>query len=479
MRTGVGFLVLACAGLVGCAGGETAARPNVLVLMSDDQSWDTLGCLDHPWLETPAIDRIAREGATFRNAFVTTSLCSPARASFLTGQWARTHGVVTNSQPLSADAVTIAGVLAGAGYETAYFGKWHMGEQSARPGFARRASYDGQGVYRDCEFDVDGRRARPPGFVDDVTTDFLLEFLGEPRARPFLAWVGFKAPHGPREPDPRYADRYTDLTPRPSPARAGLPPFPRRTELEALAAAAGVPEEDYEVPADWARGVEREPAPDTYDAPQVERLRDYARLIDSLDDNVGRILDALDERGLTANTLVVYASDHGFGLGDRGLTGKRTAYEESMRTILLLADPRIEGGVEIDELVLNVDLAPTLLELCGVAVPDSMQGRSAAPLLRGEPGEWRRDFLYEYYRESEVVGPWSWRLAGVPTHLALRTAEPMKLIVYPRYPAWTELYDLARDPWERTPLSAVRRRKRMLERMTELDLSLGPRPQFP
>ena len=471
----VKLLVAAAAlGLLACSRADR--RPNVVVLVADDQAHGTLSALGHPFLETPSIDRIARGGTVFANAFVTTSLCSPARVSLLTGQWARVHGVVTNSQPLPPGAVTFASVLAGAGYETACFGKWHMGARpGARPGFETWASYDGQGVYRDSTFDVNGVPTPSRGFVDDVTTDYAIEFLRAPRQRPFLAYVGFKAAHGPREPDPRFASAYAELVPEPPPNADAPPPFPRRAEWDALVAAAGVPPEELRPPDGWAEGLDRR-GPASYDAEQVERRRDYYRLIAALDENVGRILGALDELGLADGTIVLYASDHGFANGEHGRTGKRTAYEESMRTLLLLKDPRRAGGT-VEQLALNVDVAPTLIELCGLDVPAGMQGRSLVPLLDGQSVEWRRDFLYEYYRESDFLRPWTWFAHAVPSILALRTDEPSKLIVYPGREAWTELYRLDADPWEtdnvaRSDPSAAR----MRARLAELEAELGPRP---
>ncbi len=471
---------LACLWVGACSEPESSApRPNVLVLMADDQAGGTLSCEGHAVLRTPSIDRIANEGALFANAFVTTSLCSPSRVSFLTGQWARTHGIITNSQPLTPELETFATILGAAGYETAYFGKWHMGRQRGRrPGFARSISYDGQGDYRDCVFTEDGRRIPTRGFVDDVASDFLIDYLREPRDAPFVAFLGFKSAHGPRQPARRSAHLFADADIDPPPNADSPAPFPRKDEWAALAEAAGLEMGEYAPPADWNRILARTRGAGWYGDEQRQRLREYWRLIAGLDDNVGRILDALDELGLRNDTIVVYASDNGFANGEHGMSGKRSAYEESMRITFALRYPPLGSAAEpVDQLALNVDLAPTLLELCGVPIPETMQGRSLVPLLRGQPVEWRRDFLYEYYRESEHT-PAAWFAYAAPTMLAVRTDEPSKLIVYPDYPTWNEYYRLDSDPWERASAAdAGAEVERLRARLAALEAETGPRPE--
>ena len=451
---------------------EAQPRPNVLFLISDDQTYDTLGAAGHPLVDTPHLDSLAAAGVRFANAFVTTSVCSPARASFLTGRYARNHGVLDNSTPLSAELATFASVLRDGGYDTGYFGKWHMGTQGERPGFDRSVSYIGQGAYRNCPFHIDGtpELLREPGFVDDLATGYAIEWMSAERDRPFLAAVGFKATHGPREPQKRYDELFADAE-LPVPASgSALPPYPRSHEHGELAEAAGLDQAEYDPTADWAAGVER--STDTGDAFAGEGMRDYLRLVVGLDRNVGRLLRALEELGLAEHTIVVFVSDNGYMHGHHGSIGKRAAYEESMRVVTLLFDPRLPRGAQVrDELVLNIDLAPTLIELTGLEVPEGMDGRSLVPLLRGPaPDDWRTEFLYEYYRHKRYP---------VPTLFAVRT-EGAKLVRYRDYPEWEELYDLARDPHELVNLAGdpewAAERERLRSRLEALEASVGPRP---
>lgn len=467
---------LALSGLWACDSASADERPNFLFLISDDQSYQTLGSAGHAWIETPNIDRLAARGVRFTNAFVTTSLCSPARASFLTSRYARSHGILGNSEPLGSELESFASILSEAGYDSAYFGKWHMGRQpSPLPGFRHAKSFVGQGRYQDCPFWIDGQRTPTQGYVDDVTSDFAIEFLEREQRQPFLVCVGFKAPHGPRHPAQRFEKLYADVS-LPAPLNVGaLPPFPRRDEWRELARQAGVPMPEYDPPGDWARGVQREPHPSAAGSVMTESLRKYYRLLAGVDHNVGRLLDTLEKLDLDSNTIVIYVSDNGYFHGEHGLDTKRAAYEESMRIVFLIRDPSqaAQGarGRTPQEMVLNLDLAPTLLDYAGVEIPSGMQGRSLRPLLEGEAASWRSDFLYEYYREGAFP---------VPTLLALRSTT-RKLVVYPGYPEWTELYDLERDPLELRNLAAeeswAEERRRLKARFDGLEAELGPRPR--
>lgn len=424
----------------------TAARLNFVVLLADDVRHGSLSAAGHPLLSTPHLDRLATRGVRFANAFVTTSLCSPSRASFLTGLPARSHGVIDNDAPLPADLDTYASLLLAAGYDTAYFGKWHMGDQTERPGFARAVTYDGQGDYLDAELRSDGRPVPAPGHVDDRVTDHLIEFLREERERPFLACVGFKGAHGPLTPAERFAGLYAELddaTLAPSPVNAAaLPPFPLLVELEELAGG-GRPSR-AEVPVGWKRA---SAPPSLRAGGGAERARRYLRTVTQIDENVGRVLAALDELGLSASTAVVYASDNGYFDGQHGLgLGKRAAYEESIRIDFLMRVPGAAyeaTGPELDALVLNLDLAPTLLELAGLEPPAAMEGRSLVPLLAGADAPWRCDFVYEYTRERRFPIPSLEML-----YSACDQDHTWKLTRYPGQPGWTELFDLGADPFE-------------------------------
>jgi arylsulfatase A-like enzyme len=423
-RVGV-LIVLAVVAAVpgGVRGAER--RPNFVFVIADDHRWDALGVVQreqgerarYPWFETPALDRLAAGGVRFRNAFVTHSICSPGRAGFLTGQYTHVNGVMDNGTPFPADAVTHATLLRDAGYRTAYFGKWHMGDQRGRrPGFDHSASFIGQGKYQDCEFEIDGVPTATTGWVDDVSTDLAVGWLRRNHAAPFSIVVGFKSPHNRRGGDnlpPRLRGLYEGKTTRPTPnCDIGVVYHAPLT-----AADTGRP-----------RGI----------SANADHL-DYLRHVKGVDDNVGRLLDALDDLGLADDTVVVYSSDNGFFLGERGLGDKRALYEEGIRVPMLVRYPRrFPRGATVDALVLNIDLAPTYLDLAGLPAAPGMHGASWARLAAGEtPADWRTSFL-AYYRKE---------LGDTPTCHGVRTADA-KLIVYPRHPEWTEVYDLKNDPYE-------------------------------
>lgn len=406
-------------------------RPNFVFVIADDHRWDALGVVQreqgergrYPWFETPALDRLAAGGVRFRNAFVTHSICSPGRAGFLTGQYTHTCGIMDNSTPFPADAVTHATLLRDAGYRTAYFGKWHMGDQTGqRPGFAHSASFIGQGVYQDCPFEIDGVMTPTKGWVDDVSTDLAIDWLEGHRDEPFSIVVGFKSPHNRRggaNLPPRLHDLYEGKTTRPTP-NCGI-----AAVYHAPLTAADAGRE---------RGL----------SANAVHL-DYLRHIKGIDDNLGRLLDALDDLGIADDTVVAYSSDNGYFLGERGLGDKRALYEEGIRVPLIVRYPRLfPKGEAKDDLVLNIDLAPTYLDLAGLPPHPGMHGASWKALARGErPADWRTSFLC-YYRKE---------LGDTPTCQGVRTADA-KLIVYPNHPEWTEVYDLAADPYELERLPA-------------------------
>lgn len=406
------------------AGEAAPRRPNVIVLVTDDQRWDALGVVQReqgararfPFFATPHLDRLAAGGARFRQAFVTHSLCSPSRASMLTGRPTHAHGIRDNRTPFRSPD-TWAHALRAAGYRTGYFGKWHMGRQEDRPGFDYAFTFVDQGIYPNCRFLHNGVWVETEGWVDDVSTDAALRFIAANRDAPFALFLGFKAPHDVRAPAPRHVARYGgERVAEPVSFRA-WPPFP------------------------W--GDRSRPW-----NPALEDRLNYFRCLQGVDDNVGRLLDGLETAGLAADTVVVFTSDNGYFLGEHGLGDKRSAYEESIRVPLLIRYPRsVEAGREVDALALNIDLPATLLELSGVPLTWTQQGRSLVPWLRGEiPVGWRSEFLYENYRDPEYPDV---------THdiFAVRT-DRAKLVEYPGRPEWTELFDLAADPYELRNLAA-------------------------
>ena len=407
---------------------EPAARPNFLFIYTDDQRWDALGVVQReqgdrgrfPWFETPNLDRLAAEGVRFRNAFVTLALCAPSRAAFLTGRYNHLNGVANNRTPFPLDNLTWATELRRAGYRTGYVGKWHMGGQRGqRPGFDYSASFIGQGRYVDCPFEINGKQTPTEGWVDDISTAYALEFIQAAKDKPWALALGFKTCHGPFTPPDRTKDLFAGAVARPVP----------NLNVPAIYKAASDP-------AQPATGQPRRTGPDGTPRTNLG----YFRAIRAIDDNIGKLLTALDSRGLAENTVVIFSSDNGFYLGEHMLADKRTAYEESIRIPLLVRFPPLGAKAKlVDELVLNIDLAPTLLDFAGVPPPPQMQGRTLRPLIEGRsPSAWRKAFFYEYFREPRFAPP---------TVFALRT-ETAKLIKYPGHEEWTELFDLATDPYQ-------------------------------
>lgn len=454
-------------------------RPNLLVLVGDDHAASALGCAGHPFVETPALDRLAAEGVRFTNAFATTALCSPARASLLTGRYARQHGVLDDATHFPTDLPTFLSILGDAGYATGFVGKWHMGAIGwSRPELDFCATFEGPGEYRDVTFEVDGQKRAQPGFVDDAIASFALEFLEERRERPepFVLTVAFRAAGSPREPRDELAGRYAEAElPWPDSVTA-VPPYPTNAEYRGLVKARQAKAHRMKIAEHWAFGRPRMPLDhkEPYLAGRGQRS-EYFELVTGLDESVGQVLSGLDVFGLRADTIVVYLSDHGILLGEHSLGGSGPAYEESMRIPWIVSHPGIDrSGVVVDELVLNVDLLPTLCSWAGVPVPEDVAGdvagRSLAPLVAGADVEWRAGFVYEYWREG--------RWANVPDHVAYRTRD-WKLVEYPEYPGWRQLFDLRTDPGELENLAPLAEQvDRLLElrrRLSEAEDAIGPR----
>lgn len=405
-----------------------AERPNFIFIITDDQRWDALGVVQKeqgerarfPWFQTPNMDRIAAQGVRFRNAFVTLSLCSPSRATFLTGTYNHVNGVLNNSTPFPERNVTYASLMRDAGYDTGFFGKFHHGTQKGpRPGFGYNATFIGQGVYHDCPFEVNGVMTPSKGWVEDVIIDHAIKYLKMERKKPFSMFIGFKTPHEPTQPPFRATKRFKDETARVVP-NLTTPPIFRLSQKDAkrknLAEAA------------------------VRDGKGVQVKLNWFRCLSAVDEGLGKLLDVLDDLKLSDNTVLVFTSDNGYYLGEHCLGDKRSAYEESLRIPMLVRYPkRFPQGAVREEMVLNTDIAPTFLELAGIPVPTHMQGRSMVPLLTGENTEWRKSFLAEYFIEREYP--------NTPTLLAVRTRNA-KLITYPGREEWTEMFDLANDPYE-------------------------------
>ena len=414
-------------------------RPNLVFILIDDMRWDVMSCAGHPFVRTPNIDRIAKTGVRFTNAFVTTSLCSPSRASFLTGAFARTHGVRVNAQMEIDPAVpTYAQVLQTAGYETAFIGKWHMsGDPNPRPGFDYWLSFPLQGVYIDPDLNENGRDFKRKGYMTDLLTEYAVRYIKNRHDKPFCLSLSHKAMHAEFTPADRHKDLYDHSYIKPpltyNDSLAGKPRWQRELalrggRLKKPVPTGGIP--DALEPIQW----------DSTDFRNTFRLNWY-RTLAAVDESVGQVLDALQTQGLADNTVIIFAGDNGFFLGEHRRPDKRLAYEESMRIPFLVGGAGVtKPGRTAAKMALNIDVAPTLLDLAGVKAPATMQGRSLKPfLVSTKPKPWRDAFLYEYFKED-------W-LPGIPTMFAVRT-ETAKYVRYPDINDLDELYDLKQDPHE-------------------------------
>ena len=426
------IFLLACLFTLGHA---TAQPKNIVLILSDDHRYDYMGFHEESpeWLQTPAIDRLASEGVHIANAFVTTSLCSPSRASILTGQYAFRHGAVDNSHPMLEGIRTYPEALQAAGYATGFFGKWHIGAATddPQPGFDRWVSFQGQGTYYDPVLNFDGeRRVRVEGYTTDLLTDYAIEWLEDVREsdQPFMLYLSHKAVHSEFIPADRHVGTYSD-------SELIMPDSMADTESNY----AGKPRWVREQRFSW-HGVDfmyhSDLKPD-------ELISDYAETLMGIDDSVSRVVTFLEENELAAETLVIYMGDNGFMLGEHGLIDKRQAYEESMRVPMVAWSPGfIEPGTVVEENILNVDLAPTFLEIAGTDMPSDqpVDGRSFLEVLaNGGADDWRDTFVYQYF--------WERAFPQTPTTYAIRS-ERYKYIFYHGIWDRNELYDLESDPKE-------------------------------
>ncbi|HCO94975.1 MAG TPA: acetylglucosamine-6-sulfatase [Phycisphaerales bacterium] len=389
-----------------------AEQPNIVFILTDDQRFDAMGCVGHPWLKTPNMDRLAAEGVLFKNAFVTTSLCSPSRGSFLTGCYAHRHEVFRNNGMDPKQSVaTFPELLQKAGYETAFVGKWHMARKnSPRAGFEHWVSFTGQGRYDKNKLNVDGQNVQSDTYVTDDLTDYAVRFLKKRHEKPFMLYLSHKAVHGPFAPAKRHANLYSDV------------------EIESR----HNPKDNLDTKPPWGRKM---------DPKWKNQILAYYRCLAAVDESVGRVLQTLEQINALDNTVVIFAGDNGYFHGEHGgMWDKRAAYEPSMRIPLLMRYPcLVEPATICDEMVLNIDLAPTILELAGVRSLGTIQGQSWLDVLKGRPG--RSSFLYEYFQEAD-------RKYKRPTILAVRTKR-WKYVTYPLDDSLTgELYDMLKDPDE-------------------------------
>jgi N-acetylglucosamine-6-sulfatase len=410
---------------------------NVVFILTDDHRYDAMSFLGHQFAQTPVLDSIATNGVHLKNAFVTTSLCSPSRASILTGLYTFRHRVIDNNRPVPRGTIFFPQYLQKAGYATAFIGKWHMGGASddPQPGFDHWVSFRGQGHYLppnpNYTFNVNGRRVKQKGYITDELTDYAIEWLAQqkPAEKPFFLYLSHKAVHSDFVPAERHAGRFAHL------------PFRRaRTETNPPTAADNAPRWVRDQRNSW-HGVDFPYHSDL----DIERYyKRYCETLCAVDESVGRVLEQLKKMGVYDDTLVIYMGDNGFMFGEHGLIDKRVAYETSIRVPLLMQCPSLfAGGRVVTQMVANIDIAPTVLEAMGLAKPPHMDGESFLPLAQGKSVPWRREFLYVYY--------WEKNFPQSPTVFALR-GDRYKYITY--YGLWDadELYDLETDPDESSNL---------------------------
>jgi len=456
---GIGVASLAvpgCEGTTHLFAGKPKKRPNILFIMSDDHAANAVSCYGgilSRVAKTPNIDRIANEGMRFDDCFCTNSICTPSRASILTGKYSHKNGCLTLSDRFDGTQQTFPELLQEAGYYTAVIGKWHL--KSEPTGFDYYNVLPGQGLYFDPLFKekgrpwVDGRRGGVvhEGYVTDVITDLTLEVMkNRPEDRPFCLCCHHKAPHDKWEYDPKYADLYKDVViPEPE---TFFDDYRNRGEaIKRATQKIGMRQTKFEKETKhltgWVRKVQQY---------QIF-IKKYLRCVASIDDSIGRILDYLDKAGLAEDTLVIYTSDQGCFLGEHGLFDKRFMYEESLRVPFVVRYPRqVKPGGVNDDIVLYEDFAETFLDYAGVRVPQDMQGRSIRPLLQGHtPRNWRSSMYYRYWMHGAHF--------NVAAHFGVRT-KWYKLVYYyglplnargtkggPTPPEW-ELFDLKKDPLE-------------------------------
>lgn len=442
----------ACAAFAAFALPAQAATPapppkprNIVFILVDDLRFDAMGFLT-PGLKTPNIDALAKNGVYFPNAVVTSSLCSPSRATILTGQTARNHHVIDNNNSSEAGLIFFPKYLQGAGYQTAFFGKWHMGSASdgPRPGFDHWVSFKGQGTYfptdgltpqevaagRTQTLNVDGKVTPQRGYITDELTDYQLDWLehGRDKSRPFFIYMSHKAVHSDAKPAPRHADQYKDL------------------DIQMPASMANTAENNRGKPM-WVQNQRNSwhGADFAYHSRRDLKayFRDYYRTLSAVDDSVGRTLAYLRKNNLEKDTLVVFMSDNGFLMGEHGLIDKRNAYEPSVRVPMVAYAPGLLPKGAVNETrIRNLDIAPTFLDIAGVKAPPQFEGRSVLPVATGAvtAKDWPEDdFVYEYY--------WEWGYPQTPTTFAIERGR-IKYIQYHGVWDLEELYDLAKDPDE-------------------------------
>lgn len=415
-------------------------HPNVIFILADDHRYDFMGFMGKvPELKTPGMDRLASEGAHLQNAFVSTALCSPSRASILSGQYTHHHQVVDNQSPIADSVRFFPEYLQLAGYQTAFVGKWHMGHEDDKPrkGFDYWVSFKGQGVYYNPTLNINGEQKEfsDSTYISDLLTDYALQFVqNRKQDKPFFLYLSHKGVHAEFQPAKRHNGIYNKIKVAYPPSM--FPPGDKRGNNDSTTY-------NYNEAPQWVKdqryswhGVDY-----MYHGaiPFETFYQKYCETLLGVDESIQNVLNYLEDNGLMENTIVIYMGDNGFSFGEHGLIDKRHAYEESMRVPLLMMGKGIQPGTKIKEMIQNIDIAPTILNYAGVAVPKNMDGQSFKPLLGGEQVAWRDTIGYEYF--------WERPFPQTPTTYAIRTSR-YKYIRY--HGVWdnNEFFDLQNDPNE-------------------------------
>lgn len=459
--SGAALSILPSCGSMAQTSRAGAKRPNIIFIMTDDHASHALSCYGSKINKTGNLDRLAKEGMRFNNCFCTNSICAPSRAVILTGKHSHINGVTDNRKKFDGSQQTFPKLLQQAGYETAMIGKWHL--KTDPTGFDYWSVLIGQGPYYNPPMKTPDGRVKYTGYTTDIITLLALDWLQHKRDknRPFCLMYQHKAPHRNWQPGPEHLTMYDDVTiPEPETLFDDYSNRGRAAKEQDMSIEKTMNKSDLKLVAPKNLTAEQKKRWDAVYEPTNEAFRkanlqgkdlvrwkyqrymkDYLRCIASVDDNVGDLLEYLDESGLTENTVIFYTSDQGFYLGDHGWFDKRFMYEESLRMPFLVRYPKeIKAGSVNDDLVQNLDFAPTFLDFAGIDKPADMQGRSLRPLLRGRtPKRWRKSIYYHYYEYPAVH--------SVKRHYGVRTERYKLIHFYHDIDEW-ELYDLRKDPDE-------------------------------
>ncbi len=431
-----------------CQAQQKPEGPNIIFVLVDDLRYDAMAFTGkYPFLKTPNIDKLRREGVHFENAFCTHSLCAPSRATMLTGMFPQTNGVITNQEGREFNpnkTPSFAQILQGNGYKTAFIGKWHMAESnSPRKGFDYWCSFSGQGNYNGNILNINGIEIQNEGYITDELNKYAIDFINKNSDHPFCLYLSHKAVHQPFTPPERDRNLYSnDLVPEPAGWQDKMEGKPAWQRIEAnMVQRNRIRDKDLK----QVQPVrERKVGPWPSKTGKGEQ-KNYLRCLSAVDQGIGEIYNMLHDKGVLENTVIVFAGDNGFFHGEHGKGDKRLAYNESMRIPLVMRYPKLaKAGQSVSKIVLNADIAPTFLDLAGLKIPKSMQGKSVLPLLQGKTENWRSSFLFTYWPDLIYFIP---RITAVRTERYLYSKTPdIKDI--------DELYDELNDPAELNNLAS-------------------------